>query len=397
MSNANIPGHANPQGEYVLDNVLELIREHWRNGRQIVPLLGAGISVESGVPAIIALREHLLSLHVLQGRPFYWGAVDTKVPAYSLERDEWVPPSRLSEYLPHSARQEEMRRFLKDKYKDRLFRNPASSYDSTALEDLTKKAIEAARSNDLVAFALTLGLDWLELMEEIACHRPELVDIIFDALGTRTNPGPTHNLLTHCVNWFNVRLILTTNFDNMVERSLNAEGMDAHTYDIHMQAPPPPKLLVERHLSVIKLHGSHYGLRADRSVDQPLDRGHLATLLDYFQDDVILLCLGYGGSEKRITGFVEELLQKKKKARVIRVDPMAPGEWHFFHSLHEAHPVASPQAHKNGRGSRTSTTRRRQACSCSTSTSTPPTGCPTRAAGIQRLPTRPPRTRPRRP
>ena len=328
---SKIPSSANPSGDYVLDNVLEMIREHWHNGRQIVPLLGAGISVESGIPAIPLLREHLLALHVLQNTHFWWQGEATNVPAYALERDAWVSSARLAEYLNSASKEQLVRNFLEATLDDRMFWKVSDTQDKLSeLKRQANLAIQDGKNNDLVDVAEVLGLGWLELMEEIAQHRPELVDIIFDALSAHNTAGPTHNLLTHCVNWFNIRLLLTTNFDKMVEDSLKAEGMRPYTYDIHLQAPPPPKLLVERHLSVIKLHGNHYGLRADRTVNQPLERGHMDTLLDYLDEDVILLCLGYGGGEKRITGFISEVLKQKKQSRIIRVDPLTSGAGHFF-------------------------------------------------------------------
>ena len=335
---SKIPSSANPSGDYVLDNVLEMIREHWHNGRQIVPLLGAGISVESGIPAIPLLREHLLALHVLQNTHFWWQGKATNVPAYALERDAWVSSARLAEYLNSASKEQLVRNFLEATLDDRMFWKVSDTQDKLSeLKRQTNLAIQDGKNNDLVDVAEVVGLGWLELMEEIAQHRPELVDIIFDALSAHNTAGPTHNLLTHCVNWFNIRLLLTTNFDKMVEDSLKAEGMRPYTYDIHLQAPPPPKLLVERHLSVIKLHGNHYGLRADRTVNQPLDRGHMATLLDYLDEDVILLCLGYGGGEKRITGFISEVLKQKKPSRIIRVDPLASNADHFFAGMAAQH------------------------------------------------------------
>lgn len=337
-----MPDNARPAGVYDLDIVFQTIYEHWRDGKQIVFLLGAGISVQSGYPTLPMLAEHLLTLNAIKRRTLQSGPSNSAssgvgAAAYDLERDGWVPLTRLPEFCPERNPnvQGGSRKLTLELIERQLNQTKTRPADFHFLDQ--------ASDNELFQFAdYSLGLNWLQLMEMIADNRPHLVDSTFLSLGAMPSPGPAHNFLAHCISLFNVRLVLTTNFDTLIEQTLQREGYDPMRFDIHTSSPPPSHNQVKRQMSIVKLHGSNYGLRADRSINAPLETGHLQTLLEYFEDDTLLLCLDYGGNDARVMGLIRQLVarsetksatKKDYNTTVIRVDGMVSGETNAFRQL----------------------------------------------------------------
>jgi hypothetical protein len=44
-----------------IHNIVEQIREAWSKGKRIVPIVGAGLSADSGIPVIASLMRFFLS------------------------------------------------------------------------------------------------------------------------------------------------------------------------------------------------------------------------------------------------------------------------------------------------------------------------------------------------
>jgi len=326
----SLPQWAAPQGKYQLDRAIELIYEQWRAGNQIVLLVGAGISSQSGYPPLGPLGLHLLTLYALQRERHELQVPNAKSPlttnVYSFERDAWPSPSLFHEYFGVDSR-----KVIANCIKARL--------DNAGVAiDLSQLSIV-----ELTEFAQrSLGLSWFNVLGDIAGNRPELIDALFDGLGTHVTPGPAHNLLSQFVTWFNVRLVLTTNFDTLIEQSLRSEAQIPYVFDVHVEGAPPPKDLVRKHLSVVKLHGSHHGIRADQTVNAPLNRGHLQTMLEYFEPNCTLVVLDYGGGDSRVMDLLHAFMGEKKLApkahrRVIRVDALSASRESAFGKLASDH------------------------------------------------------------
>jgi hypothetical protein len=330
-----LPDQFNPRGDYYLGLALRAIDDQWRRGRQIVLVVGAGLSVEAGFPAVSALTEHLLVLRFLRALRVglrLGGEPNVRHPAFDPAIDGWVAPSSVSHYLPSGLHKFEVPQ-LSVRYRLVLpflaasLKEDADRFVKHLTQNGSKQVIDFARE--------ALGLGWLSLIPEAADHNPALAEALFDALGRHVRPGTTHAVLAQCVSWFNVDLILTTNFDTLIEDSLAEAGMRHYAYDIHASAPAPPSTLVRQHLSVIKLHGSRYGIRADQTVQMPMARGDVHEILDYLDGDALLIVLGYGGNDRRVMDVFRQLLASRSHAEccVIRVDPAVPHPTHPFGRL----------------------------------------------------------------
>lgn len=123
-------------------------------------------------------------------------------------------------------------------------------------------------------------------------------------------PGSSHRQLAFLTRRFGWRLVLTTNFDDLIERAMSSEGLEPTVFDVWKEAELPASSLVRRGLSVIKLHGSAYGLRLGKALDDPLEEDEKKILCEYMGEKPILLIAGWSGQDKRIMDLVKAVGEK---------------------------------------------------------------------------------------
>ena len=121
-------------------------------------------------------------------------------------------------------------------------------------------------------------------------------------------------MLAHLAVALRMRLMLTTNFDTLLESSFETLGMPLTVFQVprEVEELPSPRL-VNQHQSLVKLHGSAYGLRADMSLDAEPSTQDRQIFREYFDSQNSgtrnLLVLGVGGKEKRINHLIASLLK----------------------------------------------------------------------------------------
>ena len=91
---------------------------------------------------------------------------------------------------------------------------------------------------------------------------------------------------------------------------MRSEGLVPTVFDVWRAAELPNELLVGGGLSVVKLHGSAYGLRVGETLDDPLPDPEKRKLVGYLPPKPLLLVLGYGGQDRRIMELVAEVLER---------------------------------------------------------------------------------------
>ena len=83
----------------------------------------------------------------------------------------------------------------------------------------------------------------------------------------------THRMLVHWVHALRSRVILTLNFDDLIEQAFREAGQEPTVFEVHHEAQLPTLSLLRETPALIKLHGGHWGVRAGFSVDsEPTDR-----------------------------------------------------------------------------------------------------------------------------
>ncbi|WP_406697630.1 SIR2 family protein [Singulisphaera sp. Ch08] len=171
---------------------------------------------------------------------------------------------------------------------------------------------------------------WRPFLRWVTDGRADHVDNLFQMFNRGRVPGNSHRFLAFLARLQGWKLILTTNFDDLIERAMRSEGMEPTVFDVWRAAELPNELLVGGRLSVIKLHGSAYGLQVGETLDEPLSEPEKRKLLGYLPENPLLLVLGYGGQDRRIMDFIAAVLERGKASRGPQVawvhfEPMRPG------------------------------------------------------------------------
>jgi hypothetical protein len=325
--------HARPRTEY---KALQALYKACLDRRPIVPLLGAGISVESGYPTTGSIVRYLAKVGSFLDKQLYLSdrvsRTDWENTLY-YERNEhigwfgWPDPFQLSDDLWNSTGiGGDPRKLLAAR--DHIYKNYQEGEDpdearrlevmhklfqsatNDTLEKLTEDEVKAVRS---FGRSPTITPKWRPFLRWVTDRRADYVDSLFQMLNRGRAPGNSHRFLAFLTRLMGWRLILTTNFDDLIERAMRSEGLSPLVFDVWRQAELPNELLVSGSLSVVKLHGSAYGLRVGESLDDPLTEHESAKLLGYLPKDALLLVIGYGGYDRRIMDLVAAVLKRLRE------------------------------------------------------------------------------------
>jgi hypothetical protein len=323
------------------EDVLSFLRRAWLQGRPIVPLLGAGVSVGSAIPVTSQLVEYLVKVKCV--------STDAKWPDSGeyLRVHGWPPRHQLNVELRARGMDSERLRTAKlDLFREaleselgprvptahsvlgRLYeaeRDRAEARARTPLEEGKKHndaKIAMADSN------MAKSLRWTALLQAITGRKQGLIDAFFDRLVRERRPSDAHRFIAFLTKLANWELILTTNFDDLVECALRDEGLAPVIYELVSDRAMPDPRLLESHLAIIKMNGGAFGLRAGFELDEPLDPQSVAFFHQYLPRNVVLLVLGYGGGhERRVLTILESLAEafekdgKNNRGRIVWVNP----------------------------------------------------------------------------
>lgn len=301
---------------------IETLAGAWKRGQGIVPLVGAGISVEAGIPSISQLITYLAKVR------------------YYIKEKRFVPVSHANPPRDSIAEKLLQRYSVQTAYYLRDYGWPDSSQltaelwqwfteigegtDPTVLttavqaqkldsyspvEEAFVRDVKEVKETDPNRFMLR-G-DWKNLLGDLTAGNPEYSETLFQHLVSGCQPGLSHLYLTFLSLLMNWRVILTINFDNLIETSFRNQGSQTTVYEITTDALPPHASLVTRQRSLVKLHGGAFGLRIGEPLNYPLDHESRARILGYLPPDPILLVMGCGGWDRRVMDLVEAVLQPR--------------------------------------------------------------------------------------
>lgn len=341
----------------------------WRAGRPIVPFLGAGISQAAGFPGITSLVGYLAKLDFAISESVYsnrypivgrgnltFDEYYTQHPAEfiadfgwpdppQLEYDLWnwirsCPPiigndkdwNKLRKTLKQHERKrkislmldqavlEHSSRFSVDEElgkvyvpsdllcKSDLFRGLLDSPAHIAQVSLARLLIkqQPGLMKTLKNHKPDLDGDWSLLLDRLTEGQPDLVDGLFSQLNEFRSPTWSHIYITALLRVLGVRLLLTTNFDSLLESTFQTESVKARIFDVHRDAALPHPRLVNRQLSLLKLHGSSYGLRYGEQLQTYADEKSKIRFTNYIPKNSMLVVVGFSGWERRIMQLIAE-------------------------------------------------------------------------------------------
>lgn len=150
--------------------------------------------------------------------------------------------------------------------------------------------------------------DWEMLLDKLCEGNFDLTDTLFNQLEKGLSPAISHRLLAFLQLKLGIPLIFTTNFDSLLERAFRGEGLRPIIFDIHKDADLPTPSLVHRQLSIIKLHGSAYGLRFGERLKQKLEINAENNAKQYLPKNALILVFGFSGSERRMMQMLQAFI-----------------------------------------------------------------------------------------
>lgn len=292
----------------------QAIQGELRKGYGFVPLLGAGISAESGVPLIPEVTAYLAK------------CIARALGVYA-EKDEglkrrWYPKT---DNWP--------------RFRDLRPEDEEDAYNQIAAE-LKRLREKDGRHPEIPVLQKALGdlADWrsallflasLQRTDENKNDRPmrlgppdyDIVDAFFRNATSGKRPTLPHHLLALLSQPMRIDVLLTTNFDELLEQAFHEAEVPLDPVEVHLHASLPSFRHIGQRRSLVKLHGGRYGLRADYSLDQdPTPDEQLSFASYFYEEDAIgklssnarnhFLVIGMSAEDRRVMQFISRACER---------------------------------------------------------------------------------------
>lgn len=149
---------------------------------------------------------------------------------------------------------------------------------------------------------------------------------VFITRGKRFSMG--HKMLAYLAPVMGTRLVLTTNFDNLIEQAFFAVRNELTVFNVSVAGRLPDHRVVRSQMSLIKLHGGMSETRADFSLDEEPSELDKCRFLNYVNPRLhtkdrsqkgapaCLLVIGFSGRDRRIIDFIKYVLQQTQQSAV---------------------------------------------------------------------------------
>jgi hypothetical protein len=331
---------------------VKTVRAAWRAGRSVVPIVGAGLSAESGVPILNAVVRYLARFHqFLAHRAFLpagggaparlteWVAGCQRRPWEYVAAMDWPEVCDLNQDLllrleadgtgpvPDRHRRAvyaafdavlgqvnpDGRRTLEG-LRDRLLAAPGDPADpARAALDAHVRAAFGPQDGRHLAWDL-IG-DWKRMIQFFTNYQGDYADALFVKLTAGRAPNPGHRFLAFLVKLLSIKTVLTFNFDEFIEQALQSEGVTPRVFAMEEGRGIPHHSLVRDAVSVVKLHGTNHALLLDERVDHPLTDDYKRRFAHLVGTDPLLLVVGCSGGDFRLRDLVGHVLHWEPDAK----------------------------------------------------------------------------------
>lgn len=198
-----------------------------------------------------------------------------------------------------------------------------SGYSPTSEDAIVERAIRSLHD-----WRATLGfLSELRLVQGerliLDAPDPAVVNSFNVYITQGKKPNLTHNMLCHLAGPARFRVILTTNFDTLIEEAFRQLDEHIESISVSVKGDLPDPDLVHARNTVVKMHGTIWETRADFSLDETPTRESKQRFFHYvhghypgadlsssgrtFMSSHLLVC-GYSGSDRRCMEMMKYLL-----------------------------------------------------------------------------------------
>lgn len=176
-------------------------------------------------------------------------------------------------------------------------------FNQSVLEELKRRFTNARPVPARSALALSrLTLDALDVTEFSQIVSDAFAgDTWFEALGVLDGAAPNvnHHALAHWASTGALRVVVTTNFDTLIERAMNELGVAHQVYDCLLDEPPTPPDMASS-VIVAKLHGSAPRRASLVDLAEQKRRGLPFPWLDWLEatfSDLDVVVAGFSGAD----------------------------------------------------------------------------------------------------
>jgi hypothetical protein len=307
--------------------IIEEIGNAWRQGRPIIPLVGVGLSAESGLLTTEQLVRYLAQLRssidhaaYLPDQPHQQHLLKERLKSYLTQPLQfvkdygWPDPCQLLHDLWKWSDHSEQRRaaFVEDEVREQLDVLARVLYpDRVAILAPANEALAGAPPEfpwqpRRSYFWDAVG-QWKDLLRHFCAFDRDYAEALFARLHEGKQPGLGHRFLAFLARLLGIRLFLTTAFDSLLEDALHGEGIPYQLFVLDEGRRFPGPEMVREAPSVIKLHGGTHRLLLDERLDHPVERNFLERFRRALPPGLrpLLLVLGCDGKDYRDIDLIE--------------------------------------------------------------------------------------------
>ncbi|QDV50022.1 SIR2 family protein [Gimesia fumaroli] len=292
-------------------NFICQIRTELAEGNGFVPLLGAGVSVGSGVPIISEVRAYLAKCLKL--------ALGVGLQEQDRRKRRWYPRTDAWPQLQNIRLQDAHHAF--DEIVAEIHKKRESSYSAQNESQVFEEAIGALadwRSLLLLLSRLEYFPESTAQTDKHTCQSAkknptyilrlgppnyDVIDSFFHHITSGKRPCLVHSMIAQLASPMRFEVVLTTNLDELTEEAFREAGEPLDPVEVHLSAGIPTASS-SRDRILIKLHGGRYGVRADYSLDDEPTLKEKENFASYFwrhtQESTIDEDLKFSNSEKDI-------------------------------------------------------------------------------------------------
>jgi hypothetical protein len=370
--------------------VINALRETWYSRRSVVPIVGAAISLDSGIPIITSVVRYFGKLHqYIENRAYlrcakgrYMG-VDPLVvrneeykeqPWKFIEDFGWPDRFQLNQDLLKvlengdsddktveaavrtgldsvlgklnqrgNDRYDEIRKDLLEGLLDIKNHVAAANVPYNAAGRLKVNVLEAIASHENKSLvqnvliklreqvehrlrrrhsnstAFDLVGDWKKLIQHFTNYQGDYADALFSRFCSGRGPSDSHRYLAFLVKLLGIKTVFTFNFDELIERSLEGEGIHPRVFAMEHGVGLPHAALVRDAVSVVKLHGNNHALLVDERLDHPLSKEYKSRFNNLVKENPLLLVIGCSGDDHRLQDLIRFVLRDSSEPSKPRV------------------------------------------------------------------------------
>ncbi len=155
---------------------------------------------------------------------------------------------------------------------------------------------------------------------------PDVIDAFNNHITHGRAPNLGHTMLGHLARVVRTRVILTTNFDGLIEKAFEDLGEELQQIPVSIKGRLPSPAIVHSRNTIVKLHGSLSETRADFTLDEPptlqdKQRFHHYVCGAYPGEresfhSTDLLVVGFSGSDVRCIQMMKFVLDSSERTQI---------------------------------------------------------------------------------